>query len=336
MANTSARMLRLLSLLQSHRDWSGQELAERLEVSPRTVRRDVDRLRELGYPVDATRGVDGGYRLAPGASMPPLVLEDDEAVALVVALHASATMAISGTADASIDTLAKVVQVLPPRLRRRAEDVARMTVTAEWSTTVETVDPLVLTTLASSARNVERVEFVYRDRAGVVGDRLVEPMRLVMLGRRWYLVAYDVNRLDWRTFRVDRIERPRSTGRVFQPKPLPIDDAAEYVRSSIQGAARALEIEVDLELPATSVGDRFAHWSTVTPLGPARCRMTISTDDFDWPTMMLASLGADFEVIAPDAFRDHLAAVGRRFTRSTAPPPAPGTETKARRAKRSA
>lgn len=313
-------MLRLLSLLQSHRDWSGADLAERLEVSTRTLRRDIDRLRLLGYPVDASRGVDGGYRLAPGASMPPLVLDDDEAVALVVALHASATLAISGTADASVDTLAKVVQVLPPRLRRRAEDVTRMTVTAEWGPVVDTVDPGVLTTLASAARNVERVEFTYRDRQGAVEDRLVEPARLVMLGRRWYLVAHDVARHDWRTFRVDRIDQPRSTGRAFQPKELPIADAAEYVRQAIQGATRTVEVEVELDAPAREVAARYARWATVTELDEGRCRMTMSSDGFDWPTMMLGALGVTFRVVSPPEFRDHVAAVGRGFVRSTKSP----------------
>ena len=212
-------MLRLLSLLQSHRDWSGAELADRLEVSPRTVRRDVDRLRVLGYPVDATPGVDGGYRLAAGAALPPLVLDDDEAVALVIALRATATLAISGAAEASVNALAKVVQVLPVRLRQRAENIAEMTTAVAWSDTSAGVDPMVLATLATSARNLERVEFTYTDRQSSTEDRLVEPAQLVMLGRRWYLVAYDANRHDWRTFRVDRVHEPHGTGRHFNPKP---------------------------------------------------------------------------------------------------------------------
>ncbi len=312
-------MLRLLSLLQSHRDWSGAELADRLEVSPRTLRRDIDRLRSLGYPVDASPGVDGGYRLAAGASMPPLVLEDDEAVALVVALRASARFALSGTAEASVDTLAKVVQVLPPRLRRRAEDVARMTQTADWSEVTDTVDPSVLGTIATAARNSERVEFAYRDRTGAEEDRLVEPVRLVMLGRRWYLVAYDLARHDWRTFRVDRIAAPRSTGTQFRPRPVPTGDAAEYVRSSIQVATTRWEIVVEAETAGDEARRRVGQRAVVTDLGPGRCRLAIAADGFDWPTMLVASLGADFRVVEPPEFRTHLATVGRRFAGSAIP-----------------
>ena len=309
-------MLRLLSLLQSHRDWSGADLAERLEVSPRTVRRDIDRLRSLGYPVDAAPGVDGGYRLAAGASMPPLVLEDDEAVALVVALRASARFAISGTAEASLDTLAKVIQVLPPRLRQRAENVALMTQTADWSQVTDTVDPGVLATIATAARNTERVEFSYRDRAGATEDRLVEPMQLVMLGRRWYLVAYDLMRHDWRTFRVDRVGEPRSTHVQFRPRPLPTGDAAEYVRSSIQVATTVLDITVEADLPGDEARRRVGARAVVTEVDSERCRLEIAADGFAWPTMLLASLGADFRVVSPPAFRAHLAVVGRRFTES--------------------
>ncbi|MET0910853.1 MAG: YafY family protein, partial [Ilumatobacteraceae bacterium] len=276
MASTSERMLRLLSLLQSHRDWSGADLAERLEVSPRTLRRDIDRLRLLGYPVDATPGVDGGYRLAAGAALPPLVLDDDEAVALVIALRSSATLAISGAAEASVNALAKVVQVLPARLRQRAESVASMTVTAEWSDTLAAVDAGTLATLATTARNVERVEFSYRDRESNTQDRLVEPAQLVMLGRRWYLVAYDVNRHDWRTFRVDRISEPRATGRHFQPKPIPTGDAADYVRSSISLATPSVDIVVVIEAPASDVRHRFGNWATVTEVDPDRCRLVVS------------------------------------------------------------
>ena len=266
MANTSERMLRLLSLLQSHRDWSGAELAERLEVSPRTVRRDVDRLRVLGYPVDATPGVDGGYRLAAGAALPPLVLDDDEAVALVIALRATATLAISGAAEASVNALAKVVQVLPARLRQRAENIAKMTTAAEWSDTSATVDPMVLATLATSARNLERVEFSYTDRQSSTEDRLVEPAQLVMLGRRWYLVAYDVE-----PPRLEDVPR-RSSQRAPRNRPT-LQPQADPARRR-----RRLRAVVDQlrdadqrdrrrdRCPGRIVRERYGNWVTVTAI----------------------------------------------------------------------
>ena len=216
MSAPSERILRLLSLLQQRRDWPGAELAGRLEVSPRTLRRDIDRLRMLGYPVDGDRGVDGGYRLAPGASLPPLVLDDEEAVAMVVALRLAANDA-SVAAETAVSALAKVVQVLPPRLRRQADDVAAaVTVATPWSSAETTLDANALVALATAARNTERVEFGYRDREGDETERCVEPVRLVVHRRRWYLVAYDVGRHDWRTFRIDRlgeVRRDRSSVR---------------------------------------------------------------------------------------------------------------------------
>jgi predicted DNA-binding transcriptional regulator YafY len=269
----------------------------------------------LGYPVDATPGVDGGYRLAAGAALPPLVLDDDEAVALVVALRAAASLAITGAAEASVSALAKVVQVLPSRLRQRAEDIAKMTVSADWSNTLATVDPTTLATLATAARNIERVEFSYRDRAQVTEDRVVEPAQLVMLGRRWYLVAYDVNRHDWRTFRVDRVTDPRSTRRHFTPKPIPTGDAADYVRSSISSAIATTVVVVDVAVPAAVVRERFGNWATATELDTRTCRVEMPSEGFEWPTTMLAVLGADFTVVAPAEFRHHLADAGARFTR---------------------
>src|SRR5205814_1335816 len=199
MGSTSSRTLRLLSLLQTHRYWPGNELAERLEISVRTLRRDVDRLRELGYPVDAQRGVDGGYQLAAGAILPPLVLDDEEAVALAIGLRTAAQGAVVGIEEASVRALAKVVQVMPPRLRRR----------------------------------VERLRFSYTVQSGEQTHRHVEPHRLVSLGRRWYLVAYDLQRQDWRSFRLDRLAQPRNTGARFTPRTLPAKDAAAFVRAGI-------------------------------------------------------------------------------------------------------
>jgi predicted DNA-binding transcriptional regulator YafY len=210
MANTSSRTLRLLSLLQTHRYWPGGELAGRLGVSTRTLRRDVDRLRELGYPVEATRGVDGGYQLAAGAALPPLVVDDEEAVALAVGMQAATQGAIAGIEESAVRALTKVVQVMPPRLRRRVDALRAVTVPVTWAGTnpAPTVDPDVLIAVAQACRDDERLEFGYTDRDRDTAERLVEPHRLVPLGRRWYLVAYDLHRHDWRSFRLDRLPLP--------------------------------------------------------------------------------------------------------------------------------
>ena len=216
MADTSARTLRLLSLLQGRRYWPGAELAERLQVSPRTLRRDVDRLRELGYPIQAQRGVDGGYQLAAGAALPPLVVDDEEALALAVGLQVAAQGAMEGTAEASMRALAKVIQVMPARLRRRVQALGAMTVPASWDAAGgavnQTVDPEVLTTLALACRDTERVRFSYTAADGEQTGRHVEPHRLVLLGRRWYLVGYDLDRQGWRSYRLDRLTGPGGTG----------------------------------------------------------------------------------------------------------------------------
>src|SRR5919199_1036139 len=188
MANPSSRMLRLLSLLQTHRYWPGAELADRLEVSVRTLRRDVDRLRDLGYPVRAERGVAGGYQLQAGAAVPPLLLDDDEAVAIAVGLRSAAPGAVAGFEETSVRPLAKVIQLLPPRLRRRIDALQAATSPAVFGGG-PTVDAATLTTLAMSCRGEERLQFDYRPREGEASTRYVEPHRMVSLGSRWYLIA---------------------------------------------------------------------------------------------------------------------------------------------------
>jgi predicted DNA-binding transcriptional regulator YafY len=205
MANTSSRTLRLLSLLQNHRYWAGTDLAGRLGVSPRTLRRDVDRLRDLGYPVEAHRGVDGGYQLAAGAVLPPLVVDNEEAVAIAVGLRLAAQGGGTGaSAEAAARALAKVTQVMPPGLRRQVEAVAAMTESATWGND-SPVAPDVLAAAAIACRDAERIRFGYTAASGDLTRRHVEPHRLVVLDRRWYLVAYDLDRQDWRTFRLDRV-----------------------------------------------------------------------------------------------------------------------------------
>src|SRR3954451_16275539 len=217
MANTSARMLRLLSLLQTHRYWPGGELADRLEVSSRTLRRDVDRLRDLGYPVDATRGAAGGYQLQAGAAVPPLLLDDDEAVAIAVGLRTAAAGAVGGFEETSVRALAKVIQLLPPRLRKRIDALRAVTPPGVFGGG-PTLDAATLTTIAMACRSEERLRFDYTPRDGQAAARHVEPHRLVSLGRRWYLIAWDLDRADWRNFRVDRIAAPELSGTRFRPR----------------------------------------------------------------------------------------------------------------------
>ncbi|HEY2286172.1 MAG TPA: YafY family protein [Streptosporangiaceae bacterium] len=322
MANTSTRTLRLLSLLQAQRYWPGSELADRLGVSPRTLRRDVDRLRELGYPVEAQRGVDGGYQLAAGAALPPLVVDDEEAVALAVGLQAAAQGPVEGIADSSVRALAKVVQVMPGRLRRRVEALAAMTVPAAWDAGSQSsagsavLDPSVLTTIALVCRDSERIRFAYTAASGAQSSRHVEPHRLVSLGRRWYLVGYDLDRQDWRSFRLDRLSEPSGSGARFRPRELPAPDAAAFVRAGISSAWNTYEVDVVVDAPADQVRARIGRWATVEVSAPGRCRVRMSTDSLDWPLMALGTVGAEFSVVSPPELIDQVRDWGGRFSRA--------------------
>jgi predicted DNA-binding transcriptional regulator YafY len=321
MADSTARALRLLSMLQNRRYWGGAELAGRLGVSLRTLRRDVDRLRELGYPVQARPGVDGGYELSPGAVLPPLVLDDDEAVALTVGLQAAAQSPVAGTAEASLRALAKIVQVLPARLRRRADALRAMTVPAVWSPSRAEIDPEVLTAVAQACRDTERLRFAYVTAAAEQADRFVEPFRLVALGRRWYLVAFDLDRGDWRSFRLDRVSDPRPTGARFAPRALPGGDAGEFVRAGITSRQTNHRVEVEVRAPADEVRARIGQWSTVEPAGPGSCRVRMEADDLSWPALALGAVGAEFAVLTPPELRELLAEWGGRFGRAAAVEP---------------
>ena len=235
---TSSRLLTLLSLLQARRDWPGGELAERLEVSRRTIRRDVERLRGLGYPVESLTGPAGGYRLAAGTAMPPLLLDDDEAIAIAVGLRTAARASVTGIEETSVRALVKLEQVLPAHLRSRVSALAAATMSLPPAG--PTVDPQCLTVLAGGCRDSECVRFGYRARDGEFARRDVEPHALVNRGRRWYLVCWDRGRDDWRTFRVDRITEPLALGVRFTPRRLPAADAAEFVAAALRGAAEPL------------------------------------------------------------------------------------------------
>jgi predicted DNA-binding transcriptional regulator YafY len=235
MLETSARLLRLLSLMQARRDWTSAELATRLGVTTRTIRNDVGRLRELGYPVDARPGVDGGYRLGAGGALPPLLLDDEEAVAVALGLRTVANGSVAGIEETSVRALAKLQQVLPSRLRRKVS-AFQSYVLPEPSGGPQ-ADPEVLTVIASACRDHERLRFDYQAHSGAASRRSVEPYRLVHHRRRWYLVAWDLDRDAWRTFRVDRIEPRTPSGPRFTPRALPPD--AEIAAQVASGAAQA-------------------------------------------------------------------------------------------------
>ena len=324
--STSARLLKLLSLLQTRRDWSGDELADRLEVSGRTIRRDVERLRDLGYPVDALSGPSGGYRLKAGTAMPPLLLDDDEAVAIAVGLRTAAGAAVTGIEETSIRALVKLEQVLPSHLRRRVN--ALQSVTDTFIPTGPTVDPECLTVIAGAARDVQRLRFLYCARGQTESRREVEPHRLVTIGRRWYLVAWDTQREDWRTFRVDRLSEPAATGVRFSPRELPETDATAYVLKNLSGAVSRYQARVTLHAPAAELEEREHHLQgRLRPLGPSSCELTTADDRLDWLAMRIGMLGVAFEIHEPPELVAHVAALGERCVRaaraSRSDPPRP-------------
>ena len=297
MADPTARTLRLLSLLQTHRFWPGAELAERLEVSPRTLRRDIDRLRELGYPVDATPGVAGGYRLAAGSHMPPLLLDDDEAVAIAVGLRVAAGAALVGIDDIALGALAKLEQVLPDRLRRRVSALHGNVAVLRWDQPETLVDPETLAVLAQACRDHEEVRFDYQRRDGERARRLARPHPLVSVGRRWYLVAWDARRDDWRTFRVDRVVEPRLAGVRFAPLELPGGDAAEYVSSSLRSAPMAHRAVVDVRATVDEVAD-VARWlqADVEVVDEGTCRLQLRSESVGWLVSMITTLALRFDL----------------------------------------
>ncbi|MFF0445723.1 helix-turn-helix transcriptional regulator [Streptomyces sp. NPDC004609] len=316
MTDTPARLLNLLSLLQTPREWPGSELAERLEVSPRTIRRDIDRLRELGYPVEATKGAVGGYRLVAGAAMPPLLLDDEEAVAIAVGLRAGAGHAIEGIEEASVRALAKLEQVLPSRLRHRVTALQAATVPLTQGDGA-TIDPRTLTAIAGAATGRERLRFGYRAGDGTESRRLVEPYRLVSTGQRWYLVAFDLGREDWRTFRVDRVSEPFATGARFTARELPTTGV------ELLGASRAgrpeHEVDVTFEAPAGFVAARLpSHLGAPVATGELTSRLrTRSHDSVEWLALRLALVDCEFTVHGPEALILYMAGLGGRLERAT-------------------
>ncbi|GAT70545.1 DNA-binding transcriptional regulator [Planomonospora sphaerica] len=311
------RLLRLLSLLQSRREWPGPELADRLGVSARAVRRDVDRLRGLGYPVEGTTGTAGGYRLVSGRDLPPLLLDDDEAVAIAVGLLTAADGTVAGIAESSVRALAKLERVLPARLRRRFDAVAGA-VTPVARGGLPRVDPEVLAVLATACRDREMLAFAHRSRSGAVTSRRVEPYDLVSTHGLWYLLAYDPGREDWRIFRVDRITDPRPTGWRFTPRELPASGAAAHVSRSVAAAPYRHNAVATVREPAEAVRARLPNTmpGRIEPVDEHTCTVRLGSDSLDAIAAELAALGADFTLDGPPELLDRLRAVAGRLLRA--------------------
>lgn len=285
----------------------------------RTVRRDVDRLRNLGYPVEASVGVGGGYRLAAGSNVPPLLLDDDEALAVAIGLRIGTDRAVAGLEEASAQALVKLTTVLPARLRHRLEVIEASTVAVPADAPGPSVDPTTLATVAAACRDHDRMRMDYLAHDGTSTSRLVEPHRLVTWGRRWYLVAWDLDRTGWRTFRIDRME-PRTTGPRFEARPLPADgDVAAFVSRGVSSAAWRHRAEVTVHASARQVAERInPAVGVVEAIDDHRCRLLTGADSLEVLATHLGLLGVDFEVSEPPELVQHLRILADRYARSTA------------------
>lgn len=308
----AGRLLKLLALLETRRDWTASELAGRLGVTTRTVRRDVEALRELGYPVNAWSGPGGGYQLGAGGSIPPLMLEDDEAVALAAALRLAARDQLLGMQEGGLTLLAKIEQMLPPKLRTRLDDVLEMTLTSS-ERPAPRFDSAVLAVLARAARNTERVRFVYRPPDREPMERHVEPYRVVVVWRTWYLVAFDRDRDDWRTFRLDRMDRPVATGmrftRVDPPDPVALVEEGMSLRAYPVQATVVLELDLEQarrHIPSTT--------GRLTAIDADHTRLELGADNAEWIAHYLASMMVPFKVTEPPEVARAVADLGRRLT----------------------
>jgi predicted DNA-binding transcriptional regulator YafY len=318
MIETSARLLALLSLLQMRREWTGQELASRLEVGARTIRRDVDKLRSLGYPVQAAPGVAGGYRLGAGAELPPLLLDDAEAVAVAVGLRIGASGPIAGIEEISVRALTKLEQVLPTHLRRRVNALSQ--VTSALTVDGPQTDTETLATLAAACRDALRVHFAYVAGDGAGSMRAVDPAAVVFSGRRWYLVAFDLDRDDWRTFRLDRIDSTLRLGGRGKPRVVPGGDPAGYVKQQLSryvagSEADAEPAEIRVLAPSARIGGRIpGQYATIEPDGENAC---IIRSNGAWSRhflMWAALLNEPIEVLGPPELVETAGRLGRVLT----------------------
>jgi predicted DNA-binding transcriptional regulator YafY len=314
MLQTSARLLRLLSLFQAQRYWSGVGLSQRLDITARTLRRDVDRLRSLGYPVHSTSGTAGGYQLGAGANLPPLLLDDDEAVA--VALRTAASGSVAGIEEASVRALLKLEQVLPPRLRHRV--AALHSFILPLGNRGPTVDAERLSVIAGACRDHEGIRFNYHNRTGAPSVRVVEPHRVVHTGYRWYLVAWDIGRKDWRTFRVDRIEGKLKTSTRFKPRKPPEGDFAAFVSKSLSQVPYPYRARITLHAPVEAVAKRVPPSAGVLEaIDEQSCMLNTGAHSLEGITIHLSLLGVDFQVHEPPELIDYVRRLADRLNRAT-------------------
>lgn len=312
MADTASRTMRLLSLLQRRRYWPGPELAARLDVSPRTLRRDVERLRNLGYAIESDRGVDGGYRLDSTTGLAPLLVDNDEAIALAVGHHLAAE-ASQELAEASVGALTKVLALLPATQRRRAEDVRAAMATAPGVSS--TGPPLgVLAVVAGACRDAVRLSFDYVAADGVESRRYVEPHGLVSVGPRYYLVAYDLDRTDWRSFRLDRMSDPRPARTAFPPRELPHPNLREYVLSGLRGNRARFHVVMEIDRPADELRAAYGRWAEIDAVDRSVSRVVMDVEELTWPLYVLADVRAPFRVVSPPELADRVAEVAARFS----------------------
>ncbi|MFJ1759049.1 helix-turn-helix transcriptional regulator [Amycolatopsis sp. NPDC088138] len=315
MRETPGRLLRLLSLLQMHRDWSGTELAGRLGVTTRTVRRDVDRLRELGYPVHAAMGPVGGYRLGAGAELPPLLLDDDEAVAVAVGLHGATSGGVAGLEEASLRALNKLEQVLPSRLRHRvsAFDAASLALPVRGPV----VEAAVLTSVSSAIRAAETLRFDYVSHDGTESRRDVEPHRLVSWGRRWYLVGWDTGRADWRTFRADRLSLRSPNGPRFTHRDPPDGDLTAYLNRTMGRELWPYRARLLVSAPAEEIRGRVD--GDVTAIDERSCLLELASDSFDLIAFVVSTLDVPFRVESPPELVERLRTLSARYADAVKP-----------------
>lgn len=326
MHGTSARLLHLLALLQARAYWTGGELAGRLEVTTRTVRRDVDRLRALGYPVKSGAGVAGGYQLGAGATLPPLLLDDDEALAVSLGLRTAAAGTVSGVEEAALRALGKLERMLPQRLRNRVQAMHRAV--ASLYMPHPQVDAAILMDLASACRDGRRASFHYEDKHGTPSLREVEPHGLVHTGSRWYLVAWDTQRADWRTFRVDRVEGEISDGPCFTPRQVPGGDTAAFVSRALSSGPYTLQAHVVFHAPLERVAKRAPTLAGhLRRVSKNRCVLKLGGHALDTLALHIAAIGEEFEVKQPPELEAHIRELAARLSRA-------GARSKRRRAAR--